>query len=353
MTKPRPQEIRLAGKPVGHGRRPYVIAEISANHNGSLGRAKTIIEAAARNGADAVKLQTYTAATMTIRSDRPEFRIKGGLWDGYTLWDLYEQAHTPWEWHGELFAHAKACGVACISTPFDETAVELLEKLNAPFYKIASFEMTDLPLVARVAQTKKPVIVSTGMATRQEIASTLATARANGASEIILLHCISGYPTPIGEANLRAIPDLAAEFGCLVGLSDHTLGNTAAIVATGLGAALIEKHFTLARADGGPDAEFSMEPAELAALVRDVADAHSALGAGGIRRTAFEAKNTIFRRSVWVVRDIARGERFTRDNLRRIRPGNGLTPERFDEALTKVASRHIPAGTPLAESDLA
>jgi len=345
--------VLLDGKPVGSGRPPYVIAEISGNHNGSLDRAKAIITAAAENGADAVKLQTYTADTMTIRSDRPEFKIKGGLWDGYTLHDLYEWAHTPYEWHGELFAHAKACGITCISTPFDETAVDLLESLNAPFYKVASFEMTDSPLVARIAQTGKPMVISTGMGTRDEIARALATARKHGSGQIVLLHCISGYPTPIGEANLAEIPDLAKEFDCLVGLSDHTLGNTAAIVSVGLGAVLIEKHFTLARADGGPDAEFSMEPPDLAALVRDSRDAFAALGSGGVKRTAFEEANTIFRRSIYVVADVKKGEPFTRANLRRIRPGKGLTPERFDEVLTRRAAADIEAGTPLAAEHLA
>ncbi len=343
----------LAGRQVGPGHAPYVIAEISGNHNGSLDRAKAIISAAAENGAEAVKLQTYTADTMTIRSDRPEFRIKGGLWDGYTLYDLYKWAHTPYEWHGELFAHAKACGITCISTPFDETAVDLLESLNAPFYKVASFEMTDSPLVARIAKTGKPMVISTGMGTREEIARALEVARKNGSGEIVLLHCISGYPTPIGEANLNAIPDLAREFDCLIGLSDHTLGNIAAIVATGLGVAVIEKHFTLARADGGPDAEFSMEPPDLAALVRDTRDAFAALGAGGVRRTEFEKANTIFRRSIYVVADVRKGEAFSRANLRRIRPGNGLTPERFEEALTRRAAVDIAAGTPLAVEHLA
>lgn len=346
MAKP----FALDGRMVGAGHPPYVIAEVSGNHNGSIDRAKSIISAAAEKGAHAVKLQTYTAQTMTIRSDRPEFRITGGLWDGYTLWDLYEWAHTPYEWHRELFAHAKACGVTCISTPFDETAVDLLEDIGAPYYKVASFEMTDLPLVRRIAQTGKPMIVSTGMATREEIGRMLDVARKHGSGEIVLLHCISSYPAPIASANLMAIPALANEFGVLVGLSDHTMGNTAVIAAIALGACLIEKHFTLARADGGPDAEFSMEPPELEALMRDAADAYAALGDGTIGRAKAEEKSVIFRRSVFVVEDVKKGEPFTSRNLRRIRPGNGLTPERYDEALTKVAARDIPAGTPLDET---
>ncbi len=344
--------ITLNGTKVGTGCAPYVLAEVSGNHNGSIERAKAIITEAAKAGAHGVKLQTYTPATMTIRSDRPEFRIKGGLWDGYTLWDLYEWAHTPYEWHGELFAHAKSVGVTCISTPFDETAVDLLESVGAPFYKVASFEMTDLPLVRRIAETGKPMIISTGMGNRDEIARSLDTARKHGSGEIVLLHCISGYPTPVGEANLRAIPDLAKEFGALVGLSDHTMGNTAAIAAIALGACLIEKHFTLARADGGPDADFSMEPPELQALVRDSADAFSALGGGGVRRTDFETGNLKFRRSIWVVEAMRKGEAFRSEKLRRIRPGNGLSPERYDEVLGRVAARDIEAGSPLTEADL-
>lgn len=344
--------IILDNVSVGPGHRPYVIAEVSGNHNGSVERAKAIITAAAENGADAVKLQTYTAATMTIRSDRPEFKISGGLWDGYTLWDLYEWAHTPFEWHEELFTHAATCGVSCISTPFDETAVDLLEGLNAPYYKVASFEMTDLPLVRRIAQTGKPMIISTGMANRQEIATTLKVAREHGSGEIVVLHCISGYPTPIAEANLAAIPALADEFGVLVGLSDHTMGDTAVIASIGLGACLIEKHFTLARADGGPDANFSMEPPELAQMTRSVADAYAALGDGRIGRTEFEEKSVIFRRSIYAVKDIAKGETFTTDNIRRIRPGNGLPPERYDAVLKSNATADIAAGTPLDESHL-
>lgn len=345
--------LTLNGRKIGEKQPPYVVAEVSGNHNGSIDRAKAIISAAAENGADAVKLQTYTAATMTIRSDRPEFRIEGGLWSGYTFWDLYEWAHTPFEWHPELFAHARSCGITCISTPFDETAVDLLESLGTPFYKIASFELTDLPLVRYVAATGKPMIMSTGMATRDEIARSLEVARASGSGEIVLLHCISSYPTPVREANLMAIPALAAEFGTLVGLSDHTMGNTAAITSIGLGACLIEKHFTLDRSAGGPDADFSMEPAELRALTREVADAYAALGAGGVRRTEIETGNLQFRRSIYVAEAVRRGEPFTRANIRRIRPGNGLSPDRFEAALACVAACDIDAGTPLSEAHLA
>ena len=341
-------EFKLGPFAIGNNQRPVVIAEMSGNHNGSIERAKAIMSAAAENGADAVKLQTYTPQTMTIQSDRPEFQIKGGLWDGYTLWDLYEWAHTPYEWHEELFDHARSIGITCISTPFDETAVQLLEELNVPFYKVASFEMTDLPLVRRIAETGKPMIVSTGMASASEIASTLETARRYGSGEIVLLHCISSYPTPIGEANLRAIVSLREEFECPSGLSDHTMGNVAAITSVGLGACVIEKHFTLDRSEGGPDADFSMEPADLAALTRDVADAFAALGEGGLRRSKLETESTKFRRSIYVVTDVKAGEAFTESNIRRIRPGNGLPPDQYESVLGRRAATAIEAGTPLA-----
>lgn len=344
--------LELDGRQVGAGNPPYLIAEISGNHNGSIDRAKAIISSAAKNGADAVKLQTYTPATITIRSDRPEFRISGGLWDGYTLWDLYEWAHTPFEWHEELFDHAKSCAITCISTPFDETAVELLEGLGAPFYKVASFELTDLPLVRCIAKTGKPMIMSTGMANPAEIASSLETARKYGSGEIVLLHCISSYPAPVDEANILAVPALAREFGCLAGLSDHTMGNVAAVTSVGLGACLIEKHFTLNRSDGGPDAEFSMEPADLAALSRDVRDAWLALGSGRLDRSANEKASMKLRRSIYAVADISRGEAFTPQNIRRIRPGMGMPPDRYDMVVGRKAARDIPAGTPLAETDL-
>lgn len=332
---------------IGEGRRPYVVAELSGNHNGDIERAKAIIRAAAENGADCVKLQTYTADTMTIRSDRPEFRITGGLWDGYTLYDLYQWAHTPYEWHGDLFAYAAECGLPCISAPFDETAVDLLESIGCPFYKVASFELLDLPLVRYIAETGKPMIMSTGMASLQEVAKSVETALKYGSGEIVLLHCISGYPTPVEEANLKRMAALKAEFGCLVGLSDHTMGSIAAITAAALGAVLIEKHFTLARADGGPDAEFSMEPAELKALTRDVALAHAALGSAQLSDRPFEAASLRHRRSVYVVAEMKAGEVFSPQNLRRIRPGNGLAPEYFEALLGTPCTRDIPAGTPL------
>lgn len=332
---------------IGEGARPYVIAELSGNHNGDISRARALIEAAAENGADCVKLQTYTADTMTIKSDRPEFRITGGLWDGYTLHDLYQWAHTPYEWHGELFAHAARCGIPCMSAPFDETAVDLLEGLGCPIYKVASFELLDLPLVRYIAETGKPMIMSTGMASLEDVAKSVETVHRYGSGELVLLHCISGYPTPVEEANLRRMDALKAAFGCLVGLSDHTLGNIAAITAAAMGAAVIEKHFTLARADGGPDAEFSMEPAELKALTRDVALAHAALGSAQLAERPFEAESLRHRRSIYVVAEMKAGDLFTTGNLRRIRPGNGLAPEHFEALMGTPCTRDIAAGTPL------
>lgn len=332
---------------IGEGAKPYVIAELSGNHNGEIERAKAIIKAAADNGADCVKLQTYTPDTMTIRSGRPEFRIEGGLWDGYTLYDLYKWAQTPFEWHAELFDHAARCGITCISTPFDETAVDLLEGLDCPFYKVASFELLDLPLVRYIAETGKPMIMSTGMATLDDVRKSVAVARQYGCGEIALLHCISGYPTPVEQANLKRMQALKDEFGCLVGLSDHTIGNLAAITSVALGAAVIEKHFTLNRADGGPDAEFSMEPADLAALTRDVAQAHAALGEAAFTQQKAEAGNLRYRRSIYVVKDMQAGEAFSADNLRRIRPGNGLAPEYFEALLGTSCTCDIKAGTPL------
>ena len=346
MTK----TLTLDGTQVGDGCKPYVIAEVSANHNGSLDKAKEIMTSAAENGADCVKLQTYTADTMTIKADRPEFRIKGGLWDGYELWDLYDWAHTPYEWHPELFNHAKELGISCFSTPFDDSAVELLESMNAPFYKIASFEMTDTPLIRRVAETGKPMIMSTGLATLEEIATSVEVARKHGSGELILLHCISGYPTPLEQANIRLMTQLREEFDVAVGLSDHTLDNTAAVVATALGACVIEKHFTLDRSEGGADAEFSMEPDQLRDLCNVTRGAWLSLGNGERLTASVQDGNRVFRRSVYCVADIAEGEIFTEKNIRCIRPGLGLPPERYEGLLGKQASQAISRGTPLSDN---
>jgi N-acetylneuraminate synthase len=343
------EQIEIAGRRVGPDQPPYVIAELSANHNGSFDRAMAILEASAKAGADAVKLQTYTADTITIKSDRPEFRIESGPWAGRTLHDLYHEAHTPWDWHGPLIARGRELGVSVFSSPFDFTAVDYLETLDVPAFKIASFEIVDLPLIERAAATGKPLIVSTGMATPEVIDAAVDAARAAGCRQLVLLYCISGYPTPLADADMTTIPDLSRRTGCPVGLSDHTVGTTAATVATALGAPVIEKHVTLARADGGPDSGFSMEPDELAELVRATRDAWTSLGRPTYELKPSEADNRQFRRSLYVVQAVRAGEPLTPDNVRSIRPANGLPPRHYHEIVAgRRAARDIPAGTPLS-----
>ena len=331
--------------------RPYIIAEISGNHNGSIDRAKELVKLAKENGADCVKIQTYTPDTMTIKSNKDDFLIKGGLWDGYNLWDLYDWAQTPFEWQKELFAYANSIGITMISTPFDESAVDLLESLSCPFYKVASFELTDLPLIKYIAQTKKPIILSTGMANEKEIKEAIDTIIEYGSGDFILLHCVSGYPTPVEEINLDTITLLKKKFKCEIGLSDHTLGNTSAILSIALGAKVIEKHFTFDRSEGGPDAEFSMEPHELKDLSENISLAHKAIGVGSFEMKSAEESNIKFRRSIYVVNDIKKGDFFTKENIRRIRPGYGLEPKDYEKIIGLKAKRDLEEGNPLTKKD--
>ncbi|WP_349921771.1 pseudaminic acid synthase [Aeromonas veronii] len=339
--------MQIAHQSIGPTQRPYVIAELSANHNGDLTRALAIMTAAKEAGASAVKLQTYRPDTITLKSDRPEFQIHGGLWDGHSLYDLYEWAHTPWEWHQALFAKGRELGLTVFSSPFDFSAVDLLESLECPAYKIASFELVDLPLIRHAAQTGKPLIMSTGMANEAEIAAAVEMALKHGNGQLALLHCVSGYPAPAAEYNLHAIPMMRQRFGVEVGLSDHTLGAATAIAATALGATVIEKHFTLARADGGPDCAFSMEPAELTELVTSVNTAHTALGVADYQLTPSEQDNRAFRRSLYLIKEIAAGERLTEAHIKSVRPALGLPPADYDRLLGKRVTRSMDANQPL------
>ena len=340
--------MKINNRIISSENEPYIIAELSANHNGSIDRAFESIKAAKDAGADAVKIQTYTADTMTIKSDREEFQIKGGLWDGYELYDLYKWAETPYEWHKPLFDYAKEIGITIFSTPFDETAVDLLEELDAPAYKIASFEMTDLPLIKCVAKTGKPMIVSTGIANLEEIDEMVRVAKENGCQELALLHCISSYPAPVEQSNLRTISDLAKRFGVLSGLSDHTMGTIVATTSVALGACLIEKHFTLSRDDKGPDSDFSLEPHELKQLCQDTKVAWQALGEVGYERKEAEESSAKYRRSIYAIKDIKNGDKLTADNIKRIRPGLGLEPKYWDKALSSESVCDITRGTPIS-----
>ena len=339
--------IEIAGRRIGAGYSPYVICELSGNHNGSLERALTMIDAAADTGCDAIKIQTYTADTITMDVDRPEFKIHGGLWDGRSLYELYQEAQTPYEWHAALFARAAKRGVTLFSSPFDETAVDLLDSLGAPAFKIASFEAIDLPLIAYAAARGKPLIISTGMANLAEMAAARDTALAAGAPGVVLLHCVSSYPAALEDANVRTVADMARRFDCPIGLSDHTHGAAASIAAIALGACVIEKHFTLARSDGGPDAAFSLEPAEFTGLVRDCKDAWTALGVAHYDLLGSEKANRQFRRSLYVSADVKAGEVLSRANVRSIRPGNGLPPADLEKVLGKPAARDLKRGEPL------
>jgi len=342
------RELVLDGRPVGPGHPPYLVAELSGNHKGDLDRAFALMAAAKAAGADAIKLQTYTADTLTLDHGGPGFVIEAGLWQGRRLYDLYQEAHTPWDWHPALFAKGRELGITLFSTPFDASAVDLLESLDCPVYKVASFELIDLPLIHRIAATGKPMILSTGMASLGEIAEAVATARAAGCPQLALLHCVSGYPTPAVDANLRTLPHLAEGFGVVAGLSDHTQGTGVAVAAVALGACIIEKHVTLRRADGGPDAEFSLEPAELSALARDCRLAWQALGRVNYDLKDSERGNMCFRRSLYAVRDLAAGEELDASAVRSIRPGYGLPPKLLPVILGRRARQFIARGTPLS-----
>ncbi len=341
------RELRIGERMVGTGHPPFVIAELSANHLGRLDRAIAIIDAAADAGCDAIKLQTFTPASMTLDSAEGDFHIADGPWQGRTLWDLYDEAHTPWDWHPQLFARAAARGMVAFSTPFDEAAVTLLDKLGAPAFKIASFELVDLELIACAAKTNKPLIMSTGMASDAELDEAIATAHRHGTGGVALLHCVSGYPTPIEQTNLRRL-DAIMRHGTVVGISDHSPGSIVPIAAVARGASIIEKHLTLARSDGGPDAGFSLEPAEMGEVVRGAKLAWSALGDGTAKRPKAEENSRKFRRSLYAVADIAAGQELTRANVRSIRPGFGLPPRELETIVGKHARVAIARGTPLA-----
>lgn len=340
--------VTINGRQIGPDNEPYVICEISGNHNGSLDRAIKLIDAAAATGADAIKIQSYTPDTMTIDHDGPDFQIEGTLWDGYKLYDLYKDAQTPFEWHEALFARAKELGVTLFSTPFDETAADLLDQLGAPAFKIASFEAVDLPLIRHVASKGKPMIISTGMSNLAEIHEAVATAREAGCDELILLHCISSYPAPDEQSNVRTVPHLGQAFDVVPGLSDHTHGSAVSVASIALGGCVIEKHFTIARADGGPDAAFSLEPAEFRQLVIDCKRAWTSLGEVGYDLKGAEGASLSFRRSLYVVQDIARGQELTAENVRSIRPGYGLAPKHFDNVLGRTAARDLKRGEALS-----
>lgn len=341
------KKITINNRNIGAEFPPYVIAELSANHNGRLETALKIIEEAKRCGADAIKLQTYSADTITLNSQNEEFMIRGGLWDGQSLYELYQKAQMPWEWHKPLFEHARALDITIFSSPFDRTAVDLLEDLNAPAYKIASFEAVDLPLIKYVASTGKPMIISTGMADKQEIAEAIQAAYDGGCKELVVLHCVSGYPAPAEDYNLLTLADMAASFDVPVGLSDHTLDNTTAIAAVALGACLIEKHFTLDRNGGGPDDSFSLEPKELQHLCESAKTAWQAMGQVNYGRKSSEQGNAQFRRSLYFVKDLKAGDVIDEHCIRSVRPGFGLAPKYYDELLGKKVEHDVLANMPV------
>ena len=345
-----PTRFEIDGCGVGSGYPPYIVAELSANHNGKLSNALKIIEAAASAGVNAIKLQTYTPDTLTIDHHSSDFQLVNGPWAGKSLYELYKIAHTPWEWHDSLFRKGRELGLSVFSSPFDQSSVDFLEQFNPPAYKIASFEIVDLPLIEYVSRTGKPLIISTGMASDNEIQAAVDTARTAGCKHICLLHCTSGYPTPPNEMRLREIPRIRDQFDVVVGLSDHTLGTTVPVVAIALGAAIVEKHVTLLRSDGGPDSEFSMEPSELKQLTTEIHVAYSSLETSAKLIQPSEVSQKSMRRSLYAVTDIKAGERFGLNNIRSIRPGYGLPPRELPNIIGKAAARNITRGTPISQS---
>ncbi len=342
-------DFKINGRLIGPDQPPYVIAELSANHNGRLDKALELVKAAKATGADAVKIQTYRPDTITLDSHNDEFLIKGGLWDGKRLFDLYAEAHTPWEWHKPLFDLARSIGITMFSSPFDPTAVDLLEDLGAPAYKIASFEAVDLPLIRYVASTGKPMIISTGMADAEEIAEAIAAARDGGCRDLAILHCVSGYPAPASDYNLRTVSDMMQRFCCVTGLSDHTLDNTTAIAAIAMGAAIIEKHFTLDRSGGGPDDSFSLEPKDFTQLCAGARTAWEALGKVDYGRKSSEQGNVIFRRSLYFVSDLKKGDKIGPKDVRSVRPGYGLAPKHLDRVIGRTVLTDVQANTPVRD----
>jgi N-acetylneuraminate synthase len=341
--------LNVGRRAIGPGFSTYIVAEISANHNQDYEQATRIVHAAKDAGADAIKLQTYTPDTITISSDREEFRVGGGtLWDGRTLHDLYGEAHMPWDWQPRLKSLAESLGMDCFSSAFDPTAVDFLERMNVPAHKIASFELVDIPLIRKMASTGKPLIISTGMASIEEIEEALEAARDAGAKQIALLKCTSAYPAPVEEMNLRTIPEMARRFGVPVGLSDHTMGIEVPVAAVALGACVIEKHLTISRSTPGPDSAFSLEPAEFRAMVDAIRTIEKALGEIHFGLSGKDESSRVFRRSLFVVEDVEGGEIFTTQNVRSIRPGNGLHPRHLSDVLGKPAAQGIKRGTPLA-----
>ena len=347
VVNQRDNSFAIDSRSIGGGQPPYVIAELSGNHGGSLACALELLEACHASGVDAVKLQTYTADGMTIRGTRPEFMLSGGPWDGWHLHDLYKTAQTPWEWHEDLFARARQLGITIFSSPFEAAAVELLESLQAPAYKVASFELTDLPLIRRIAASGKPMILSTGLATVEDIAEALAAARDGGCSQLALLHCTSAYPAPAEDANLLTIPDMTERFGLPCGLSDHSTGIDVALAAVAVGACILEKHVTLRRSDGAVDSSFSLEPDELAMLVAASRRVWASRGRPHYGPTPSEQKNLHYRRSLYLVRDVNRGSPVTAESVRAIRPGLGLRPKHLNEVIGRRAIRNLKAGEPL------